>query len=166
MKVAIFSACEKHREIGVMQELTMPFKLKAYGQRLLLWLVLSALGAVLLARSELRQLREAFETDARISHRLLSQRAVQHEAVLATLALLQPTLQPGVADTAEQRLSSVYPQILSVQRRDPGSIWPNTSLVDAENASPQTQHWQIWTSRISLDVTSWCSRPNPAVFPC
>ncbi len=154
MKVAIFSACQKHPEIGVMQELTMPFKLNAYGQRLLLWLVLSALGAVLLARSELRQLREAFETDARISHRLLSQRAVQHEAVLATLALLQPTAQPGVADTAEQRLSSVYPQILSVQRRDPGSIWPNTSLVDAENASRQTQHAAL----ANLDFTDQLGR--------
>jgi hypothetical protein len=90
--------------------------------------------------SELTQLREAFETDARISHRLLSQRAVQHEAVLATLALLQPTAQPGVADPAEQRLSSLYPQILSVQRRDPGSNWPSPSLADAESASRQTRH--------------------------
>jgi FixJ family two-component response regulator/signal transduction histidine kinase len=32
----------------------------------------------------------AFETDARIAHRLLSQRAAQHDAILATLALLQP----------------------------------------------------------------------------
>lgn len=118
----------------------MSYTLNAYGPRLLLWLALSALGGVLLARIELTQLREAFETDARISHRLLSQRAVQHEAVLATLALLQPTAQPGVADQAEQRLSSLYPQILSVQRRDPGSHWPSTSLVDAENASRQTRH--------------------------
>ena len=99
----------------------MPNALNTHGPRFLLWLALSALGCLLLARTELAQLREAFETDARISHRLLSQRAVQHEAVLATLALLQPTAQPGVTDTAEQRLSSVYPQILSVQRRDPGS---------------------------------------------
>lgn len=63
-----------------------------------------------------------------------------HEAVLATLALLQPTTQAGVADTAEQRLSSVYPQILSVQRRDPGSNWSSTRLADSENASRQTRH--------------------------
>jgi signal transduction histidine kinase len=128
----------------------MPYILNAHGPRLLLWLVLSALGCVLLARTELTQLREAFETDARISHRLLSQRAVQHEAVLATLALLQPTAQPGVADPAEQLLSSVYPQILGVQRRDPGSNWPGTSLVDAENVSRQTRHAAL----ANLDFTA------------
>jgi len=88
---------------------------------------------------ELTQLREAFETDARISHRLLSQRAVQHEAVLATLGLLQPTAPRSDIDLPEQRLSSVYPQILSVQRRDPGKAWPSASLDDAEKASRQSR---------------------------
>jgi hypothetical protein len=118
----------------------MPNAFNTHGPRFLLWLLLSALGCVLLSRTELAQLREAFETDARISHRLLSQRAVQHEAVLATLALLQPAAQPGHVDPAEQRLSSVYPQILSVQRRDPSSTWPSASLGDAEDASRQTRH--------------------------
>jgi signal transduction histidine kinase len=128
----------------------MRYSFNTDGPRLLLWLVLSALGGVLMARAELAQLREAFETDARISHRLLSQRAVQHEAVLATLALLQPTSQPGVADPAEQRLSSVYPQILSVQRRDPGSNWSSTSLAVAEDASRQTRHATL----ANLDFTA------------
>ena len=128
----------------------MPHLLNTYGPRLLLWLALSVAGCVLLARSELAQLREAFETDARISHRLLSQRAVQHEAVLATLALLQPTAQPGDTDPAEQRLSSVYPQILSVQRRDPASTWPSASLLDAENASRQVRHAAL----ANLDFTA------------
>ena len=105
----------------------------------MVWFGLSVIGCVLLARIELTQLRDAFETDARISHRLLSQRAVQHEAVLATLALLQPAAQPGSADAAEQRLASVYPQILSVQRRDPGKPWPSASLDQAEQASRQTR---------------------------
>jgi signal transduction histidine kinase len=113
--------------------------LKVYGLRLLAWSVLSILGCVLLARAELSALRAAFETDARISHRLLSQRAVQHEAVLATLALLQPGASPGEADPATQRLSSVYPQILSVQRRTPGMLWPSTGLQEAELASQQTR---------------------------
>ncbi|MCF8157030.1 MAG: two-component sensor histidine kinase, partial [Rhodoferax sp.] len=69
----------------------MPHVYRRYAPRLLVWLGLSTVGCVLLARLELAQLRDAFETDARISHRLLSQRAVQHDAVLATLALLQPT---------------------------------------------------------------------------
>jgi len=122
-----------------MQKSTMPYALNVDKSRLMVWLVLSVVGCVLLARVELAQLREAFETDARISHRLLSQRVVQHEAVLATLALLQPTAQPGSGDSAEQRLSSVYPQILSVQRRDPDTAWPSASLDQAERASRQTR---------------------------
>lgn len=117
----------------------MPHLLKVHGPRLIAWFAISAIGCVLLARTELAQLREAFETDARISHRLLSQRVVQHEAVLATLALLQPTPPAGSAESAEQRLSSVYPQILGVQRRDAGFAWPDASLNQAEQASRQTR---------------------------
>ena len=54
----------------------MPHLLKALGPRLLVWFAISVIGGVLLGRAELAQLREAFETDARISHRLLSQRVV------------------------------------------------------------------------------------------
>ena len=133
-----------------MQELTMPHALKVHGPRLLVWLALSVIGGVLLARYELAQWREAFETDARISHRLLSQRVVQHEAVLSTLALLQPTSPPGSADPAEQRLPSVYPQILSVQRRDPASHWPSTTLEQAEQASRQSHAAAL----ANLDFTS------------
>ncbi|WP_342129623.1 sensor histidine kinase [Hydrogenophaga sp. OTU3427] len=99
------------------------------------WLIgalCAALGAWALARSELTQQREAFETDARIVHRLLSQRVVQHDAVLATLALLQPA---SDAERPEQRLPSVYPQILKAQRRSPGEIWPRADLQRAEAES-------------------------------
>ncbi len=122
-----------------MQKLAMLQILKVHGPRLMVWCVLSAIGCVLLARAALSQLQEDFETDARISHRLLSQRAVQHEAVLATLALLQPAAAPGDADPAERRLSSVYPQILGVQRRAPGTPWLGTGLDAAEKASRQTR---------------------------
>ena len=49
------------------------------------WLAHAATGAVWLARAELTSLRESFEVNARIMHRLLSQRASQHDAVLDTL---------------------------------------------------------------------------------
>ena len=101
-----------------------------YRAPLALWLALSVAGGALLARAELRRLREAFETDARIAHRLLSQRAVQHDAVLATLALLQPG-----AGTPEQRLPALYPQILSVQRREAEATWPDAALAAAEARS-------------------------------
>ena len=98
------------------------------GLALALWFVLTAAGCVLLARAELGRLREAFETDARIAHRLLSQRAVQHDAVLATLVLLQPSAAAG----AEQRLPALYPQMLSVQRRDGEQAWTDPALAAAE----------------------------------
>ncbi|MRD47032.1 two-component sensor histidine kinase [Caenimonas koreensis DSM 17982] len=96
------------------------------------WLAATLAGSALLAQAELSRLREAFETDARIAHRLLSQRAVQHEAVLATLALLQPA---AASDPAEQRLASVYPQIVAVQRRDGDAQWPDAALLSAETLS-------------------------------
>ena len=95
-------------------------------------IVLSAAGCAMIARSDLARQREEFETDARIAHRLLSQRVVQQDAVLATLALLQPAPTPA---PAEQLLPSVYSQILTVLRRDAGGMWPDPRLAAAEAAS-------------------------------
>ena len=95
----------------------------------LAWGLLTGLGALALSRLALAQLREAFETDARIAHRLLSQQVVQHDAVMATLALLQAPPEP--------RLTTLYPQILQVQRRAPGSDWPDARLAAAEAQSRQ-----------------------------
>jgi signal transduction histidine kinase len=99
---------------------------------LALWLALTAAGCVALARAELVRLRDAFETDARIAHRLLSQRVVQHDAILATVALLQPA---AGAAPAEQRLPALYPQILSLQRREGVAAWPLGALAAAEAQS-------------------------------
>ncbi len=96
------------------------------------WLAVSLLGALLLARAELTRLREDFETNARISHRLLSQRVVQHDAVLSTLALLRSSAEQA---RPEQRLPSVYPQIVSVQRRETDATWPDPQLLVAETES-------------------------------
>jgi signal transduction histidine kinase len=97
-----------------------------------LWCAITALGCVALARLELAQLRDNFETDARIAHRLLSQRVVQHDAVMATLALLQPAAD---ASQPEQRLPSVYPQIIGVHRQDRDAIWPDERLRNAATLS-------------------------------
>lgn len=105
--------------------------LRRHGGWLIAWCVLTALGGVALGRAELNRLRETFETDARIAHRLLSQQVVQHDAILATLALLQP----AGDGRAEQRLPSVYPQILAVQRRDRDGVWPSDALLGAEQES-------------------------------
>jgi signal transduction histidine kinase len=107
---------------------------------LLVWCLLSALGGVTLARLALVRFSDAFETDARIVHRLLSQRVVQHDAVMATLALLQAPGATAQPLQPEQRLGSVYPQILAVQRREAGSAWPQEGLRTAEEHSRQSRH--------------------------
>lgn len=97
-----------------------------------LWCLITAMGCLLLARLQLGHIRDAFETDARIAHRLLSQRAVQHDAVMAMLALLQP---PPDAAQPEQRLPSVYPQIVGVEKRAPDASWADPRLMAAETIS-------------------------------
>lgn len=125
----------------------------------MLWLALALAGGVLLARAQLQQLREAFETDARIVHRLLSQRAVQHDAVLATLALLQPG-----AGTPEQRLPALYPQILAVQRRDPGSAWPEPALAAAEARSRSERRATLADTDFSAGRYRLVLAADPASF--
>jgi C4-dicarboxylate-specific signal transduction histidine kinase len=100
-----------------------------------LWLLLSAIGALVIARLALDRHRSLFETDARIVHRLLSQQVVQHDAILATLALLQPGAASAGDAAPEQRLSAVYPHILAVQRRDMGAVWSDKALAQAEAMS-------------------------------
>jgi signal transduction histidine kinase/CheY-like chemotaxis protein len=96
--------------------------LRTQGGWWLAWLALTAVGAAWIARAELAQMHQDFETDVRIAHRLLSQQMVQYDAVLATLALLEPS---NGADHPEQRLPSVYSSILRVQRRDRDEPWPD-----------------------------------------
>ena len=110
--------------------------LRTQGGWWLAWLLVSGAGAVWLARGELRQLREDFEVNGRIAHRLMSQQVVQYDAVLATLALLEPA--PGAA-RSERRLSSVYPSILDVERREAGAPWADPLLAPAEARSRQLQ---------------------------
>ena len=117
---------------------------------LLLWAVVACAGASWLAVARLQQLHAAFETDARIVHRLLSQRVVQHDAIMATLALLQPATAGGDATSAASsplpRLTSVYPQILAVLQRSAQGDWPpalQAELADAEATSRRTGHAAI-----------------------
>ena len=73
---------------------------------LMVWALVACAGCSWLVLNRLQQLHAAFETDARIVHRLLSQRVVQHDAILATLALLQPTA-PDQGGAAELELGSL-----------------------------------------------------------
>lgn len=109
----------------------MPPRTRPHWRWICTGLALAAGATAAIVRADLTQQREAFETDARIAHRLLSQRAVQHDAILATLALLQS----ADAGAPEQRLPSLYPQVLQVMRRDAGHAWPDAALATAEAES-------------------------------
>ncbi len=90
-----------------------------------LGLVLALAAGTALVRWDIAQRREAFATDARIAHRLLSQRAVEVEAVLATVALLDVP--------AATRLPALHPAILRVGRepRPTGDAVQPTPMLDA-----------------------------------
>jgi signal transduction histidine kinase len=105
---------------------------------LLAWALLTLAGGTLLARAALERERAAFETDARIVHRLLSQRAVEHDAVLSMLALLQPAAEAG-GEAVLARLPAVVPQVLSVQRSDAATPWASAGLRSAQERSRQTR---------------------------
>jgi signal transduction histidine kinase len=100
------------------------------------WAALALAGGAALVRWDIAQRRDAFATDARIVHRLLSQRAVEIDATLATLSLLDTTT--GAADAA-QRLPALHPTVLRVLRRAGDAAWSEASLDaalrDAEPAS-------------------------------
>lgn len=99
------------------------------------WLGLTLLGALAIVRYDIAQRRALFQADARTAHRVLSQRAVQHDAILATLALMGT---PSAADGGaypERRLPGVYPQVIAALRRDRGGRWMEPGLQAAEDAS-------------------------------
>lgn len=87
------------------------------------WLIGFLAGVVVLLALSIKSRLDAFETDARIAHRLLSQRVVQHEAVLATLSLMQPG--------ADVRLPAIYPQFLQMLRRSDDQPWAADAPVAA-----------------------------------
>ncbi len=85
-----------------------------------------------MVRADIAARREAFQSDARTAHRLLSQRAAQHDAILATLVLLDPM---AADEHPATRLPALYPQVLQVWRRAPAADWPLASLAHAEGLS-------------------------------
>lgn len=90
------------------------------------------LGATALVRWDIAARRDAFAVDARIAHRLLSQRAAQFDAVLATLMLVA---QQHDAEAHAQRLPAVWPGIVAAHRSDADHPWHDTTLAAAEQQS-------------------------------
>lgn len=122
---------------------------------LTLWLCLSAAGATVLSLLEIERRSEAFQTDARIAHRLLSQRAVEHDAVLTMLSLLQPV---AADPAAHRRLPALYPQILHVEQRSRSTTWPAelaaAKLPAAETISRE-QHHAVTAEPLPGDGRFW-----------
>lgn len=109
---------------------------------LLVWTALLLAGGFVIVRMDIAERREAFQADARIAHRLLSQRMVQHDAIVETLVLLGPS---SAVDPqgAERRLGAIYPQLLAVHRRRPDGGWPDEALREAEARSRASRHAEV-----------------------
>lgn len=99
------------------------------------------IGSLVIVRADIAQRRAQFLADAQIAHRLLSQQAAQHEAILATLSLLNPA-GPDRSPPA-LRLTAVYPQLLRVLVREAGGVWPDDALRAAEEQSRIASRPQI-----------------------
>jgi len=103
-----------------------------------LWLALSLVASGIEVGGSRARYEDAFQTDARIMHRLLSQRAAQHEAILATLALLQPGAQ-SVLTQEVQRLPAVYPQIVRAERWITEAPWAGELPAPLAAAAAESQ---------------------------
>ena len=97
-----------------MQAMTTP----SLRRSLMYWLLASLLAALLPAYFTLREQQERFLQDSSIAHRLLSQKTVQHDAVLATLAQLT---QPPAPEKLLAGLQPALPQLRAIGRWQVGS---------------------------------------------
>ena len=120
---------------------------------LLAWAVAAGSGAAWLAQQRLQALHETFTTNARVAHRLLSQQLVQHDAILATLSLLQPALSgDAVANASSSGLSKLYPQVLGVAQHRTDQPWPApwpAALSALEQQSAASGHAHMDASRLA-----------------
>lgn len=83
------------------------------------WLILFCLGAVWIARQEYVDQHERFFQSTSVAQRMLSQKTVQHEAVLATLAALS---HPPSPERLYPSLQPAMPQLLGLGHL-PGGVW-------------------------------------------
>ena len=86
---------------------------------LLCWLVLFCLGAVWIGRQEYTDQHERFLQNTSVAQRMLSQKTVQHEAVLATLAALS---HPPAPERLYPSLQPAMPQLLGLGHLHDG-VW-------------------------------------------
>ncbi|AXK40644.1 sensor histidine kinase [Crenobacter cavernae] len=93
-------------------------------QLVLLWVFIQAVFAGLMMGNRLDALELQFEQDARIAHRLLSQEAVELDAVLNTLVAAHPRADtPEALERLDAQLAAIYPQIADIAFSLPGRGW-------------------------------------------
>ncbi|WP_192805046.1 sensor histidine kinase [Noviherbaspirillum aerium] len=105
------------------------------------WLLFLAGGVGLICRFEFDQQRRLFETDSRIAHRLLTQRTVQHDTILATLSAGGPN-DAGCAPSVRTQVMRIYPQLVAVLCSRMEGLWDD-SLRKAEAASRRSGHAEV-----------------------
>jgi signal transduction histidine kinase len=124
-------------------------------------LLLAGAGSAFIVQAQVAQRRAAFDTDARIAHRLLSQVAAQHDAMLATLTLLQP----AAADS--RRVPALAPQVLRLTRRGPGEAWPGDgaeAMAQAEAESARRGRAVIAAAELAQGRYTLLRAGDPAAF--
>ena len=135
---------------------------------LLVWAVAAGSGAAWLAQQRLQELHETFTTNARVAHRLLSQQLVQHDAILATLSLLQPALSDdAVANASSSGLSKLYPQVLGVAQLRNDQPWPApwpAALSALEQQSVASGHAHMDASRLTAGKLFVVQAGQPASY--
>jgi hypothetical protein len=98
------------------------------------WLALTVAGCVVIAQHAMGVARADFLSEASVMHRLLSQQVRQHETLVETLALVQPS-QVGLGEgPPEQRLTALHPAVLRVLRQDDVVAWPEALAADLDAA--------------------------------
>ncbi|WP_156952958.1 tyrosine-type recombinase/integrase [Deinococcus frigens] len=90
--------------------------MKRLSLAVLIWLLLAGVGVAALFLSARGQFAETFNTDARILHRVLSQRMEQQEAVLNAVDALGQGEGTVTLDTFLDTLLRPYPQVVAVER--------------------------------------------------
>ncbi|ULH18329.1 ATP-binding protein (plasmid) [Deinococcus sp. KNUC1210] len=94
--------------------------MKRLSLAILIWLLLAGMGVTALFVSVSNRLATTFGTDARILHRVISQRMEQQEAVLnAVDALERQGVDRAALGTYVRTLLRPYPQVVAVERCTP-----------------------------------------------
>jgi signal transduction histidine kinase len=96
------------------------------------WGLVTLLAALILGQREVNKQRELFDADLHRVHSLISQRLAQNDALISSLATA-PTADSRAR--MEARLPATHPQVLSVQKREPGGSWGDEAMAAAEETS-------------------------------